>query len=102
MKLSIKCNSIDQTHEMGSLGALTGGTSVRNLISDVPGVRVGHAQDARLATGVTVILFDEPAVASIDVRGGGPGTRETDLLDPQMTVTRIDAIALSGGSAFGL
>ena len=53
----------------------------RNLISDVPGVRVGHAQDERLATGVTVILFDEPAIASIDVRGGGPGTRETDLLD---------------------
>ena len=74
----------------------------RNLISDVPGVRVGHAQDARLATGVTVILFNEPAVGSIDVRGGGPGTRETDLLDPQMSVQRIDAITLSGGSAFGL
>ena len=87
---------------MGSLGALTGGTSVRNLISDVPGVRVGHAQDARLATGVTVILFDEPAIASIDVRGGGPGTRETDLLDPQMSVQRVAAITLSGGSAFGL
>ncbi len=52
--------------------------------------------------GVTVILFDEPAIASIDVRGGGPGTRETDLLDPQMSVQRIDAITLSGGSAFGL
>jgi D-aminopeptidase len=74
----------------------------RNLISDVPGVRVGHAQDARLATGVTVILFNEPAIGSIDVRGGGPGTRETDLLDPQMSVQRIDAITLSGGSAFGL
>ena len=74
----------------------------RNLISDVPGVRVGHALDERLATGVTVILFDEPAIASIDVRGGGPGTRETDLLDPQMSVQRIDAITLSGGSAFGL
>jgi D-aminopeptidase len=74
----------------------------RNLISDVPGVRVGHAHDGRLATGVSVILFDEPAIASIDVRGGGPGTRETDLLDPQMSVQRIDAITLSGGSAFGL
>ena len=74
----------------------------RNLITDVAGVRVGHAEDARLASGVTAIVFDEPAVASIDVRGGGPGTRETDLLDPAMTVERIDAIALSGGSAFGL
>src|SRR6266436_4603192 len=74
----------------------------RNLITDVAGVRVGHAQDERLATGVTAIVFDEPAVASIDVRGGGPGTRETDLLDPAMTVERIDGIALSGGSAVGL
>jgi D-aminopeptidase len=74
----------------------------RNLITDVAGVRVGHADDAKLASGVTAIVFDEPAVASIDVRGGGPGTRETDLLDPAMTVERIDAIALSGGSAFGL
>ncbi|HEY4774906.1 MAG TPA: P1 family peptidase [Xanthobacteraceae bacterium] len=73
-----------------------------NLITDVAGVRVGHAGEARLASGVTVVLFDAPAVASIDVRGGGPGTRETDLLDPAMTVERIDAIALAGGSAFGL
>src|ERR1700748_289894 len=103
MKLSIVRKDVDQTREMGSLRAFTGGTPVaRNLISDVPGVRVGHAHDARLATGVTVILFDEPAIASIDVRGGGPGTRETDLLDPQMSVQRIDAITLSGGSAFGL
>ena len=75
---------------------------MRNLITDVAGVRVGHADDARLASGVTVILFDEPAVAAVDVRGGGPGTRETDLLDPAMTVEAIDAIVLSGGSAFGL
>ena len=74
----------------------------RNLITDVPGVRVGNAQNAQLASGVTVVLFDEPAIASIDVRGGGPGTRETDLLDPQMAVQRIDAITLSGGSAYGL
>jgi D-aminopeptidase len=74
----------------------------RNLITDVAGVRVGHAEDARAATGVTAIVFDEPAVASIDVRGGGPGTRETDLLEPSMTVERIDGLALSGGSAFGL
>ena len=74
----------------------------RNLITDVAGVQVGNAGDARLASGVTVILFDAPVVASIDVRGGGPGTRESDLLDPARTVEGIDAIVLSGGSAFGL
>jgi D-aminopeptidase len=74
----------------------------RNLITDVAGVRVGHADDAKLASGVTAVLFDEPAVAAADLRGGGPGTRESSLLDPAMTVERIDAIALSGGSAFGL
>jgi D-aminopeptidase len=75
---------------------------MRNLITDVPGLRVGHAQDARLGSGTTAILFDAPAVASVDLRGGGPGTRETELLNPEATVERIDAIALSGGSAFGL
>src|ERR1700746_1839840 len=75
---------------------------LRNLLTDVAGIRVGHAQDARIASGVTVILFDEPFVTAVDVRGGGPGTRETDLLDPARTVECIDAIALSGGSAFGL
>jgi L-aminopeptidase/D-esterase-like protein len=74
----------------------------RNLLTDVAGVRVGHADDARLASGVTAIVFDEPAVASIDVRGGGPGTRESILLDPGMTIERIDAIVLAGGAAFGL
>src|SRR5216683_2719633 len=74
----------------------------RNLITDVSGVLVGHADDARLGSGVTAIVFEEPAVASIDVRGGGPGTRETDMLEPAATVDRIDGIALSGGSAFGL
>jgi L-aminopeptidase/D-esterase-like protein len=74
----------------------------RNLITDVAGVRVGHAQDVRIGSGVTAIVFDQPAVASIDVRGGGPGTRESVLLDPAMTIERIDAIALAGGSAFGL
>jgi D-aminopeptidase len=56
----------------------------------------------RLGSGVTVVIFDEPATASIDIRGGGPGTRESALLDPAQTVQGIDAIALSGGSAFGL
>lgn len=75
---------------------------MRNLITDVAGLRVGNAEDAALGSGVTAILFDAPAVASVDVRGGGPGGRETDLLDPAMTVERADAIVLAGGSAFGL
>ena len=75
---------------------------MRNLITDVPGIKIGHAEEARLGSGATAIVFDEPAVASIDIRGGGPGTRETALLDPAQTVEGIDAITLSGGSAFGL
>ena len=74
----------------------------RNLITDVPGLKIGHADDANLASGVTAIVFDEPAVASADVRGGAPGTRELDLLRPEQTVELVDAIVLSGGSAFGL
>ena len=74
----------------------------RNLLTDVAGVRVGHADDARLASGVTAILFDAPAVAALDIRGGGPGLRDSALLDPVNTVERIDGLALSGGSAFGL
>jgi L-aminopeptidase/D-esterase-like protein len=73
-----------------------------NLLTDIKGVRVGHADDAKLASGVTAILFDPPAVAAIDIRGGGPGVREDALLDPVNTVERIDAIMLGGGSAFGL
>jgi len=75
---------------------------LRNLITDVPGLKVGHAEDLRLGSGATAVIFDRPAVASIDLRGGGPGTRETALLDPAQTVEGIDAIALAGGSAFGL
>ena len=75
---------------------------MKNLITDVPGLSVGHATDRTLGSGATAILFDEPAVAALDLRGGGPGTRETELLDPSATVERIDAISLSGGSAFGL
>src|SRR5215213_6273620 len=74
----------------------------RNLITDVAGIRVGNAQDARIGSGVTVIVFDQPAMASIDVRGGATGTRESVLLGLGMTVERIDAITLAGGSAFGL
>ncbi len=75
---------------------------MNNLLTDVPGVRVGHADDTAIASGVTAVIFDRPAVAAMDVRGGGPGTREGALLDLANTVETIDAIALAGGSAFGL
>src|SRR6201992_3657857 len=75
---------------------------MKNLLTDIAGVRVGHADDPALASGVTAVIFDMPAVAAIYVRGGGPGTREGALLDVANTVERIDAIALAGGSAFGL
>ena len=74
----------------------------RNLITDVDGILVGNEEDQRLRSGVSVVLCEKPSVASVDVRGGAPGTRETDLLDPSCRVDRIDAICLSGGSAFGL
>ncbi len=73
-----------------------------NLITDVAGILVGNAEDERIRTGSTVVLCREPALAAVDVRGAAPGTRETDLLDPTCLVERIDAIVLSGGSAFGL
>jgi L-aminopeptidase/D-esterase-like protein len=74
----------------------------RNLITDVDGILVGNAEDHTLRSGVSVVVCETPSVASVDVRGGAPGTRETDLLDPSCTVDRIDAVCLSGGSAFGL
>src|SRR5215470_7704562 len=73
-----------------------------NLIIDVEGIRVGNAEDARVRTGVTVVLPDAPCLAAVDVRGGAPGTRETDALDPTSLAGRVDAAVLSGGSAFGL
>jgi D-aminopeptidase len=73
-----------------------------NLITDLAGVRVGNAHDARIATGVTAIVFDTANVASGVTRGGGPGTRDTALLEPEMTVAGVDAVLLAGGSAFGL
>ncbi|HEX2631399.1 MAG TPA: P1 family peptidase [Bradyrhizobium sp.] len=75
---------------------------MKNLLTDVAGVRVGHADDRALGSGVTAVLFDKPAVAAIDVRGGGPGIRDGALLDPVNVVEKVDGIALSGGSAFGL
>lgn len=75
---------------------------MRNLLTDVSGLRVGHAQDDALASGVTCVVFDRPAVASLAIHGGAPGVRDTALLEPDMTVEGIDALVLSGGSAFGL
>src|SRR5512143_76215 len=73
-----------------------------NAITDVPGIQVGHWTDLDAATGCTVVLCPSGAVAGVDVRGGAPGTRETDLLDPACTVERVHAVLLGGGSAFGL
>src|SRR2546423_14727361 len=74
----------------------------RNLITDVPDLLVGQAEDSAAMTGTTVVLCEAPAVASGDVRRGGPGTRETELVGPAALVDRVHAIVLSGGSAFGL
>lgn len=74
----------------------------RNLITDVAGLRVGNADDAGLRSGVTVLLGDAPFAAAVSVMGGAPGTRETDLLAPDKLVQQVDALVLSGGSAFGL
>lgn len=76
--------------------------AMRNLITDVRGVIVGNADDAAAATGVTVALFERPSIASVAVLGGAPGTRDTALLEPGMTVEHIDGIVLSGGSIWGL
>lgn len=75
---------------------------MKNLITAIPGLRVGHAHDEKLGSGVTVLIFDSPAVASIAIHGGAPGLRDTGLLEPEMTVERVDALVLSGGSVFGL
>lgn len=72
------------------------------MITDVAGLRVGHWTDEVARTGCTVVLFPEGTVASGEVRGGAPATRETALLDPTKVVTRLDALVLTGGSAFGL
>jgi len=75
---------------------------VRNSLTDVAGIAVGHATDLALGSGVTAILFDRPATAAVCVLGGAPGGRDIGLLAPEMTVQAVDAIVLSGGSAFGL
>ena len=77
-------------------------TGLLNLITDVPGLRVGNAGDAALKSGVTVLVADAPFTAGVHVMGGAPGTRETDLLAPDRIVQTVDALVLAGGSAFGL
>jgi L-aminopeptidase/D-esterase-like protein len=100
----------------GALAAIAAGTTLTatraaadhdaapgsGSITDVQGVKVGHFTDSRRPTGCTVLLFEKGATAGVDVRGGEPGTRETDLLNPVNTVQQVHAISLSGGSAFGL
>jgi L-aminopeptidase/D-esterase-like protein len=75
---------------------------LKNSITDVPGIEVGHAQNIQALTGCTVILCRKGATAGVDVRGGAPGTRETDLLNPVNLVEKVHALMLAGGSAFGL
>jgi len=75
---------------------------MHNDITDIPGIRVGHDTNLEAGTGCTVILCDTPAVGGVDVRGGAPATRETDLLHPLHMVEEVHAIVLTGGSAFGL
>ncbi|MEP4270840.1 MAG: P1 family peptidase, partial [Roseibium sp.] len=77
-------------------------TGKRNLITDVPGLQIGNATDQDLKSGATVLVPDEPAVTSVAIHGGAPGTREIALLEPEQTVEKIDAVVLAGGSAFGL
>ena len=74
----------------------------RNLITDVAGLRVGNAEDHGLKSGATVLVGDRPFTAAVHIMGGAPGTRETDLLSPDKLVQEVDALVLSGGSAFGL
>jgi D-aminopeptidase len=74
----------------------------RNLITDIPGLRVGNAHDDTLKSGATVLTADTPFIASLHVMGGAPGTRETDLLAPDKSVARVDALTLAGGSSYGL
>jgi L-aminopeptidase/D-esterase-like protein len=74
----------------------------RNLITDVAGITVGNAEDAKVRSGVTVVLPEPAAVAAADIRGGAPGTRETSLLDPSCLIEQVHGVALAGGSAYGL
>ena len=87
---------------VGAASQVQASSAPAGSITDIPGVRVGHFTHAQRPTGCTVVLFEEGAVGGVDVRGSAPGTRETDLLNPLNTVQELNAILLSGGSAFGL
>ncbi len=88
--------AIGRDRRRGYTGTMSG------RFTDVPGLRIGHAEDAAVRTGVTLVVPDAPVVMAVDVRGGGPGTRETDALNPENLVERVHGLALSGGSVFGL
>ena len=75
---------------------------MKNLITDIEGILVGCAEDEEFSTGVTILSGPRPFIAAVDVRGGGAGTRETEILKLESSIGRVDAIVLSGGSAFGL
>lgn len=75
---------------------------MRNDLTDIEGVRIGHAQDERIASGVTAVVFDKPAIASVSILGGAPANRDTAVLELEMSIEAVDALVLSGGSAFGL
>ncbi|MDB5454276.1 MAG: dmpA, partial [Caulobacteraceae bacterium] len=81
---------------------MTAHRGLRNSITDVIGLRVGQAHDLAVRSGVTVILPDSPCVCAVDVRGGGPGTRETDALAPENLVDAVHGLVLAGGSVYGL
>ncbi|MCF6275775.1 MAG: P1 family peptidase [Robiginitomaculum sp.] len=75
---------------------------MKNQLTDMSGLKVGNAHDAAVATGVTVVLPAAPILCAVDVRGGGPGTRETDALSADGSVTHVHALVLAGGSVYGL
>lgn len=77
-------------------------SEVMSVPIPIPGVRLGHAVDKKVETGVTACIFDQPAVTSVHIMGAAPGTRDTELLQPEFTVSKVDALTLSGGSAYGL
>ena len=89
-------------YPLGGMAASEPKRRPSGFLTDVPGLQVGHFTHRKRPTGCTVVLAKQGAVAGVDVRGGGPGTRETDLLRPEMSVQEVHAVVLSGGSAYGL
>ncbi len=98
----MKSDAAISRQDVESERGMTFSAGPRNLLTDVAGIHVGNADDARLKSGTTAIICEKPATAAVQVLGGAPGTRETDLLEPHNTVETINALVLSGGSAFGL